>query len=401
MVRFAVLLSAAVLLPAGCTDPPIEHATVTVSPPSAPVDTPIAVRVSGLPAGQHITIAMDAVQYDGHRWSSHASYAADRTGSVDLAQAAPLSGTYTGADPMGLVWSMSSDGGDPELGIFQPPWPEAQRSYPVHVTVSAGGRQIGAADLARTWLGDAITPRAYADTVVGELYTPPADKRQLTGVLVFGGSEGGNGQKYTAALLASRGYPALAVSYFAAEGQPAELRDIPIEYFAGAIDRLRRDAHVDRVVVMAYSRGTEAAVLTASAYPAKVAGLVLYSPSDQIYLSPAGGSAAWTLHGRELSVGPLPASAVHVPVLMVAGGKDQLWPSVAMTQNLARHLPTALPPLVYPDAGHLVGTFPYLPSGTEYLRNTTAIATGGTRETDERAREDSWPQVLQFLASTS
>jgi dienelactone hydrolase len=57
--------------------------------------------------------------------------------------------------------------------------------------------------------------------------------------------------------------------------------------------------------------------------------------------------------------------------------------------------------LIYPDAGHGVGSFPYLPAGTSQISagNAAARSLGGTRQADAAARSDSWPKVLAFLAA--
>src|SRR5690606_40889625 len=69
--------------------------------------------------------------------------------------------------------------------------------------------------LRRGWLAEGVTHRHLdvgTDGVTGDLYMPPdADGANPAGVLLIGGSEGGHGPKFAAALLASRGYPALAV----------------------------------------------------------------------------------------------------------------------------------------------------------------------------------------------
>lgn len=396
---FGAVLAVLVTL-AGCSNPPVHPAAIEVSAPQALADAPTHLRVTGLGARDRVTVTMRAAAYDGKPWSSHADYTADQAGVVDLDRAAPTTGTYAGADPMGLEWSMSQDGATPDVGSYLPVWPELQPSYDIHVAVTVHGKEVARTDLHRTWLAPGVTARAYADRPAGELYLPPPDSRSRTGVLVFGGSEGGNSLKHTAAVLASHGHPAFALAYFGVAGLPSTLRDIPLEYFASAIDALRRDGHVDKVVLMAYSRGTEAALLTAVAFPGKVDGLVLYSPSDQVNGSFPSGGSAWTLHGRAEDTGPITVDGLHMPVLSIAGGLDQLWPSATMATDLARHAPGAQPPRLFPDAGHLVGTFPYLPTGTWITRlGGTTVSYGGTRQADERAREDSWPQVLALLAA--
>jgi hypothetical protein len=62
---------------------------------------------------------------------------------------------------------------------------------------------------------------------------------------------------------------------------------------------------------------------------------------------------------------------------------------------------TAHQALIYPDAGHGVGSFPYLAAGTSSVHPVTQIARklGGTRDADAAARSDSWPKVLALLAA--
>jgi dienelactone hydrolase len=57
--------------------------------------------------------------------------------------------------------------------------------------------------------------------------------------------------------------------------------------------------------------------------------------------------------------------------------------------------------LIYPDAGHGVGTFPYLAAFTTVVHPVThaVLDLGGTRATDAAARQDAWLQVLAFLAA--
>lgn len=55
--------------------------------------------------------------------------------------------------------------------------------------------------------------------------------------------------------------------------------------------------------------------------------------------------------------------------------------------------------LFYPDAGHGVGTFPYLPSKTVHQGRTGEQTHGGTRAGDAAARRDGWSEVLTFLAA--
>jgi dienelactone hydrolase len=57
--------------------------------------------------------------------------------------------------------------------------------------------------------------------------------------------------------------------------------------------------------------------------------------------------------------------------------------------------------LVYPGAGHGVGTVPYLAQGTRLRHPATGdvIVLGGSRSADAAARAQGWPKVLNFLAA--
>jgi dienelactone hydrolase len=72
-----------------------------------------------------------------------------------------------------------------------------------------------------------------------------------------------------------------------------------------------------------------------------------------------------------------------------------------MTDRLdAHHFGHPHQALVFPQAGHGVGTFPFQPAGTALVHPVTGglIALGGTRPANAAARRDGWPKVLEFLA---
>src|ERR1700759_2219893 len=96
----AVLLLTAAL--AACTGSGSGDVRLSVTPSRALYDTPVAVRVSGLDAGQSVALRTASVDAKGTTWKSPAVFRASSTGVVTNAQA-PASGSYTGVDPMGLL----------------------------------------------------------------------------------------------------------------------------------------------------------------------------------------------------------------------------------------------------------------------------------------------------------
>jgi dienelactone hydrolase len=277
--------------------------------------------------------------------------------------------------------------------------------------VAVGDRQLATRSLTRQWLGDGVTVRTLhtdTDQVAGVLALPPAGSSPRVAVLAIGGSGGGVGMAADAALLASHGYPALAVAYFHYPGRPDQLQGIPLEYFATAARRLATESGVrrGRVATLGYSRGTEPAMLVGAYFPELINGVVVYAPTSTAAAGFPSGGAAWTRAGKPVAVGsPIPVERLDGPILLLAGDDDKVWPSARFVQELtdrldAHHFGHAHQALVYPQAGHGVGTFPFQPAGTTLIHPVTGglIASGGTRPANAAARRDGWPKVLEFLA---
>ena len=123
------------------------------------------------------------------------------------------------------------------------------------------------------------------------------------GVLLLGGSEGGLNGSLPASLLASHGYPALDLAYFAEPGLPQELKDIRLEYFQRALKWLGSQPAVDpeRIVILGASRGAKAALPVASTYPDLAHGVIAYVPSSVVNPCLDGTSPAWKLAGTASS----------------------------------------------------------------------------------------------------
>jgi dienelactone hydrolase len=398
---------------AGCSAQHSTHATIDVDAPVALADQAVHLRVSGLHARETVTVRSQAADYQGKVWQGDATFAANNDGVVDLARSAPVSGSYRGTDGMGLFWSMHPPTGDADHAWYAPLFPELAGAFEVRLTVTAAGHEIARRTVSREWTSTGVTHQALnlgADKTVGDLFLPPAGTVRRPGVLVFGGSEGGVGTKFDAALLASHGYPALTLGYFHVPGLPATLHDIPLEYFTTAARLLRAQPGADpgAVVVDGYSRGSEAALLLAEYYPDLIRGAILYAPNDAVGAGFPGGGNAWTNGGVPVPQTTIPVAHVAGPVLAIAGDDDQVWGSAAHAQRIMQHLDdahatVAYQALVYPGAGHLVGTFPYLANGTSLVHPVTHATTvlGGTRTADAAARSDGWPKVLAFLANVS
>lgn len=395
------------------TAPSHRKASIEVDRRTSLIDQPIHVRVVGLAADEKVTVEAGTVDARGKRFTSEATFKADADGAVDLASDAPLSGTYTGAHGMGLIWSLQPPGSDADSNYFDDvPW----SGQVVHLRVLAGGDVVARAEFRRQTIARGVKRRRLrvrGAGFYGEMFYPPPGARRTPGpaLLMFGGSEGGLPSPPTAGALASEGYPTLALAYFKEPGLPRSLSKIPLEYFRRALQWLAGQPGVDprRLAVEGWSRGSEAAMLLGIHYPVLVHGVIAAVPGHVVGCSwPLGRGSAWMLHGRELpcSADPgvataatpkvvIPVERIHGPILFECGGADMVWPSCELARadmrRLDRHgFAYSHVLLAYPDAGHGIITVPYLPWQSFELQ-------GASRQADPLARAAAWPRLLGFL----
>ncbi len=394
-VAAAVALAAPIAAPAAVR--------LVVTPRDSVIDAPVSIRASGLPAGKRVTIAARTIDAQGQPWIGSATLRADAVGRVDPARGPSLSGTYRGRDAMGLLWSMLPSGWRGRTdGLSVVPAPVAT----VRFAVSIGPRTLAqAAIVRRAWRPD-VSVRAVTlepDGVIGHFCATPSFAARPA-IVRIGGSDGGVPGITTCALLASHGYPTLALGYFGVPGLPSELANIPLEYFQRGLHWLARQPGVDpgKLVMMGVSRGGEGTLLVASVYPELVHAAVGYVPNAYVWPGfPDVTKPAWTLNGQPVPYFtfdgvPTEAQAIKVeriagPIFVVGAVLDAVWPSadyvLRIANRLRAHGRTDFTALTYYSAGHAVG------SALPFLRSPSR----GTPTGDARARADSWPKLLAFL----
>jgi dienelactone hydrolase len=392
---------------------PERPVSVAVRPDSSLADQAVQIEITGLSPGELVNVQLSSTDEHGVPWRASAAYRADPGGGVDLSTAAAISGSYHGISGMGLIWSMHSLTPDPVGAYF---W---SGSAPLAFTlaVSAHGTLVASASFHRKFSAGAIAETMEsltADGFVGEFLRPANTVARRPAVLVLGGSEGGLPGVLLPALLASNGYPALGVAYFAEPGLPQTLSRIPLEYFAGALRWLARQPGVDpaRIAVLGVSRGSEAAQLLGVYYPNLVHAVIASVPSNVAICSyPGCAGPAWTLHGQALPYtrefdnssptdnpgAVIPDQRIQGPVFLDCGEADQTWTSCPYARAIlslldAHHDRWAHVLYAYPGAGHPVGTLvPYEPY-------SAAVAAGDPDyATDQQALALLWPHLLTFL----
>jgi dienelactone hydrolase len=396
---------------AGCSSGGTEHVVVTVDHSVSLADQQVHLKVTGLRPNKPVSIGAETVDRAGKKWHGEATFTADDHGTVDLDKAKPSGGSYQDVDGMGLFWSMNPADGDPDEQSYTPPTEDGHSIEQLEISAGRDGKRLAGTTLTRQWTSSGVTTTpltAAKDKLTGLYVAPKADGAKHPAVLYFGGSEGGVPVMSIPLLLASHGYPVLAVAYFHAPGVPAELRNIPIEYFASAARWLDQQPGVDpaHVVALSASYGTEAALLLADHFPALVHGAVLFAPSASGSESfPQRDGLAWTYRGQPIDIDPIPVDGVAGPVLAVAGSDDLVWESRFAAQTIIRELDEAQDKfpheaVIVNGAGHGITGPPYLPHGTKMKHPLDGmLPLGGTRAADESGQRQGWTKTLALLAS--
>ncbi len=375
------------------------HVRLAAGPASGAFDSPVHFAVSGLPPGARVILQLRTHDYQGRAWESAAEFRASAAGTLNLATAVPVSGSYHVADQAGLLWSLHpAFKSGPETQFYM-----AYSGFTATVLVFVDGRIVGSQSLRRLGSPQRSTQTVRHDGFASSLFLPAKPRQNAPAIVVIGGSNGGE-DTFTAAALAAIGYPALALGYFKEPGLPSCLCDIALEYFARAVHWLRQQPQAKGRPVILYgaSRGGEGALLIASLEPHLFEAVIASSPSA--YVNGAFGGApgpAWTFHGKPLITGTLiPVDRIRVPLLLGDGGQDAIWNSEASVSIIMNELQGAHDPapyinLFYPDAGHaFLGAPPYFPYA---LYSAAGNSVGGSQQANALAIDQSWVRMIEFI----
>lgn len=462
MNRVIILLFAVALVPG------IRHEAVRaderapcfeITPNPALQDDEISVHLMHLNPGQRVTVRAQMVQkvQDANAlMKSRTEFVADEQGKVDVG-AVPTDAKDKKLAPMRVLWAMKPD---PEAKDVASPREGPLDPYTVSFTAESDGKEIATATLELLLVSpDVVRTEVREKGLVGTFFRP-AGKGRLPGIVRIGGSEGGLSEP-GAALLASRGYAALALAYFRSEGLPKDLVEIPLEYFETALDWMQAQESVqgDRLAVMGASRGGELALLLGATFP-KIKAIVAWVPSHVVwpgFTADSSGSTAasgfmadpmdssppaWTFNGKpvpnmaglpdpelarlvyrvadQAALTPgfalalasthavrqaaIPVERIQGPVLLISGEDDMMWPSAYMARQVMKRLAEHKHPypdehFAYQDCGHRMSphNMPVPPSRRLHPLTKIEMERGGTPEGSVFAGWDARSRVLEFL----
>jgi dienelactone hydrolase len=418
-------------------------------------DEPVQVRLTGLARQQKVAVTASLRDDLGALWVAQAQFRASADGKIDNRTDVPISGSYSGVDVTGLVWSMMSQTAADAQQAIHFADPLAAMTINVWVKLVASDAESSRHDpvllegsVTRLPIAPGVTHTQVREGgIVGELFLP-AGPGPFPGIVAVGGSGGGLNPlgKARSALLASRGYAVLSLAYFKYEGVPRSLVRIPLEYFDRALTWLGEQSSVDRdrLGFMGASRGGELTLLVASYLPiiktavALVPSHVIWgNPPDEFL--PGGTEPSWTFKGKPLPYmlpeewkqtqrtsrdelpglpqiflhyvnkypdqarqAAIPVERSRAPILLVSGGADEIWPSRTFSDAVVARMQRAgkgkqVRHLTYDHAGHSPLRAPILPTT---VVSPNAARAGVTAQGNAKAQAEAWPEVLRFLGET-
>lgn len=419
---------------------PAFAAALHVAPRVALYDVPVRVVVTGLKPDALITLKLVTTDAKGRKWRSQATYHANLRGDLNLSVAAPLTGTYRGAQPMGLFWSMRpSDGKHVQYAM---PMPTAKRpsiGTRYRLLALEHGQVIAKETLRRLAIAPDVAVRHirragfYADLYYPEGYA--ADKKSHPAIIALGGAEGGiRVADQFGAWLASHGFVVLSLAWYRFGTLPKNMVHVPVNVIRRARDYLTKQRFVDadRIGMIGGSWGGILSLFAASHMPwihAVVSwmGGPVVGPGLERGASPAGfkpvNKSPFLYQGKPVSFatyasimkfmktgdwkliesGFIPVWNIQGPILFVTGGDDKLEYSAiqatwAMHQLKAHHKAHGDRILFYRNAGHLI--WPGYAPTTRRADFSKYIPVGGTPRGYARADAEVGPAVLHFLKAS-
>ena len=433
--------------------------TIKLGHETALLDGPFTLNISGLGPATRTRIAARLTDDNGVQWQSEGIYYSDMDGALDPDCIPSVGGTYEGLGTAGLLWSMMPTQKDALLpflnGIAEHPerttTPVLNDFQPVTINIEVEADDSRKA--ATTFTQRAIDPDVEISDVdepgVCGMYFCPPGPGPHPGVVVVPGSNGGM-HTQSAALLASRGYAVLAMALYNYKSLPEKGENIPLEGYKNAVLWLRDKIGHDRIALRGGSRGAEGALLAAIHFPDLVKSVIAWVPTPMHLVATSAAPDApvplYTLDGAPLPYAitsfplerlseehrfeapfrpapyflscwtdpenidqyTMPFEQISVPLLLISGTADEMWPSAYAGSVIAAYMKEKNPNAVVDHVmNHGAGHTFHVPnvvescsSATYHLINKMWLSTGGTPRMNAEAARRSWDRYLGFLETT-
>lgn len=265
-------------------------------PASVLAGSDLAIKLTGLPP--NAVVRIDAERIAGWRerrlYRSMVRVKADASGVADLSRQAPIEepgSSYSGIEPLGLLWSMKPTGGR----ITTAPTKDSVR-FTASIEKAGSLKEVATGSLQIKSRHDDVkeSPLTNDGSLEGAFIMMRPSNKPLPVIITLGGSEGGDSSaRRTAPGLASRGFAVVGVPYYSpAYGDarqqfptlPRSFEEIPLDRLEAVIKAIDKHPKLDgrRIGLHGVSKGGEFVLAVASRND-RFKAVAAFVPSDVIW----------------------------------------------------------------------------------------------------------------------
>ncbi|XP_061843124.1 acyl-coenzyme A thioesterase 1 [Nerophis lumbriciformis] len=388
-------------------------------------DKVVQVKVEGLAPHKAVQLRSRLVDDKGVLFKASALYKADERGLVDVSSDPSLGGSYTGVEPMGLLWAMAPE--TPHKKVVK-----KNVLSPTLIEIAAHngdtGELLACGTNERGYMAEGMKRIPVQEgRVRGVLFIPPG-KGPFPGIMdlyILGG--GLNEQR--ASLLASKGFVVLALAYYGYQDLPKKPKNLDLEYFEEAAVYLQNHPEVKGpgIGVISMSHSGALALSMASFFSGITATVCINS---------CNGNTVIPLHYKDIVIPPLrpvlwkirmskswivdirnvtpdatlkknrasliPIERANCHFLFAVSEDDHNWNSALFAKQAAgilrSHGKESFQVVSYPEAGHFleVPHTPFCPSSF-HAAVGRAVVFGGEPKAHSEAQLDLWERVQEFF----
>ncbi|XP_040598711.1 acyl-coenzyme A thioesterase 1-like [Mesocricetus auratus] len=389
-------------------------------------DQPVLIAVHGLAPEQPVTLRAALRDEKGALFRAHARYRADARGDLDLARAPALGGSFSGIEPMGLLWAM-----EPDRPFWRLIKRDVQTPFVVELEVldghePDGGRLLARAVHERHFMAPGVRRVPVREgRVRATLFLPPGNGPFPGIVDLFG--VGGGLLEYRASLLAGKGFAVMALAYYNYDDLPKGMKVFHLEYFEEAVNYLLSHPQVkgSGIGLLGISKGGELGLAMAS---------FLKGIKAAVIINGSVAAVGSTMHYKDETIPPvtslkkrvrrtkdgllnvvdalesplveeksfIPVERSDTTFLLLVGQDDHNWKSEFYANEISKRLQAQgkeKPQIIcYPEAGHYIEPpyFPLCKAGMHLLVGAN-ITFGGEPKPHAVAQVDAWQQLQTFF----
>ncbi|NXP75071.1 ACOT1 thioesterase, partial [Ramphastos sulfuratus] len=392
-------------------------------------DEPLAIAVKGLGPRQQVTLRTSLRDERDELFQACARYQAGDDGTLNLSRCPALpGGSFSGLEPMGLLWALQ-----PQKPFRRLVKRNVQSPFLLQLEVFEGhadppGRLLAEAQHERAFLRDGVRRVPVREgRIRATLFLPPGNG-PFPGIIDLYGIGGGL-PEYRACLLANYGFAVLALAYYSYEDLPKEMKEFHLEYFEEAVNYMLQHTQVKgpEIGLLGISKGGDLCVSMASflkgitatalinASVANVGAVLRYkditipplgSNIKRMKVNKSGIADISDLLNNPLE-GPdrqsfIPLEKAECHFLFIVGQDDHNWKSEFFAIEGSKHLQAhgkQKPEIIcYPGAGHYIEP-PFFPmcAASMHLLVGKPVMWGGEPKAHCKAQVDAWQQIQAFF----